>query len=119
LGTHLQSEADFQAGLAELQARLEVRLIIVTRGPDGLSMRDQHGEYTHLPAANASEVYDTTGAGDTFIAVVTLGLAAGFEPLLAAQFANTAAALVVRKLGNAVVSPSELVQAMQRHTDEG
>lgn len=119
LGIVLHSEADFQTGLATLQDQLQVRLIIVTRGPDGLSMRDQQGKYIHLPAVNASEVYDTTGAGDTFIAVVTLGLAAGLEPLLAAQLANTAAALVVRKLGNAVVPPAELAQAMQRHTYGG
>ncbi len=111
LGRSLSTEADFHKALVELQQRLQARLIIVTRGPDGLSLLGTQAEYTHLPATVVSEVYDTTGAGDTFIAVTTLALAAGLEPLVAARLANTAAALVVRKLGNAVVTPGELHQA--------
>lgn len=114
LGIPLRTEGDFRSGLAALQARLNVRLVIVTRGPDGLSLQGQGVGYTHLPAANISEVYDTTGAGDTFIAVTTLALAAGMEAVAAAQLANAAAALVVQKLGNAVVSPAELEQAMHK-----
>lgn len=114
LGRILDTEEDFRAGVAELLAMLQTRLLIVTRGPDGLSLQGEATPYTHLPAVQVSEVYDTTGAGDTFIAVVTLALAAGLAPLDAARLANTAAALVVRKLGNAVVSPAELAQALDR-----
>lgn len=111
LGRSLHTEADFHTALVELQQRLQARLIIVTRGPDGLSLLGTQEEYTHLPATSVSEVYDTTGAGDTFIAVTTLALAAGLKPLTSARLANIAAALVVRKLGNAVVTPGELYQA--------
>jgi rfaE bifunctional protein kinase chain/domain len=113
LGMPLRTEADFRRGVQALQQHLQASLVIVTRGPEGLSMLGQTVDYTHIPAARASEVYDTTGAGDTFIAVVTLALAAGLEPLIAARLANAAAALVVRKLGNAVVAPDELAQAVQ------
>lgn len=112
LGRPLQDEADFQAGVAELQARLQARLVVVTRGPDGVVLGGAGIAYTRLPAVNVSEVYDTTGAGDTFIAVVTLALAAGLTPLVAAQLANTAAGMVVRKLGNAVVTQEELSRAV-------
>lgn len=44
--------------------------------------------YAHIPAANVSEVFDVTGAGDTVIAVATLALAAGLDLLSATQFAN-------------------------------
>lgn len=112
LGRRLASEADYAAGLDRLRAELGAGLVIVTRGPEGLSIAGADLPYHHLPAVQVSEVYDTIGAGDTFIAVVTLGLAAGLAPLDAAQIANTAAALVVRRLGNAVVTPHELTEAL-------
>lgn len=119
LGTALRSEADFRAGLAELQARLRARLIIVTRGPEGLSLLGDNVDYTHIPAVHVSEVYDTTGAGDTFIAVATLALAARLDARDAAQLANSASALVVRRLGNAVVTPAELEQTVNEEELEG
>ena len=59
-----------------------------------------------------SEVYDTTGAGDTFVAVATMALSAGIGAVEAARLANAAAALVVRRVGNAVVAPEELMGAV-------
>lgn len=118
LGRSLQGEADFRTGLADLQHRLNARLVIVTRGPDGASILGDGIDYTRIPATNVSEVYDTTGAGDTFIAVATLALAAGLKPLVAAQLASTAAALVVQKLGNAVVTSEELGQVFVLHDPE-
>lgn len=112
LGTPLHDEHDFRAGLAALQRRLAARLVIVTRGPDGLSLIEETGNYAHIAAANVSEVYDTTGAGDTFIAVATLALAAGVAPIAAAHLANAASAWVVRKFGNAVVTPQELSRSV-------
>jgi rfaE bifunctional protein kinase chain/domain len=112
LGARLEREADFVSGLARLRSELDARLVIVTRGPQGLSIIGAGIDYQHLPAVQVSEVYDTTGAGDTFIAVATLGLVAGLAPLDLAEIANAAAALVVRRLGNAVVSPEELASAL-------
>jgi rfaE bifunctional protein kinase chain/domain len=112
LGARLESEDDFAVGLARLRAELDARLVIVTRGPQGLSLLGAGLGYRHLSAVQVSEVYDTIGAGDTFIAVATLGLAAGLGPVESAQIANAAAALVVRRLGNAVVSPQELAAAL-------
>ena len=65
------------------------------------------------PAANRSEVFDVTGAGDTVVAVATLALAAGQDPLVAATLANSAAGLVVRKLGVAAPSRDELAWAVE------
>ncbi len=117
LGTRLEREEDFVDGLAKLRDTLSARLVIVTRGPQGLSIIGQGLGYRHLPAVHVSEVYDTIGAGDTFIAVTTLGLAAGLDPVAAAQIANTASALVVRRLGNAVVSLEELAAALAHQHD--
>ena len=72
-------------------------------GPDGV--------HTHLAPANRTEVWDVTGAGDTVIAVLTMGLAADADILEAAELANVAAGLVVRRLGVATVTPDELREA--------
>lgn len=112
LGAPLDDEAAFVAGVARLRAELGARLVIVTRGPDGLSLEGEGVAYAHIPAVRVSEVYDTTGAGDTFVAVTALALAAGVGGLEAARLANAAAALVVRRFGNAVVTPQELAAAL-------
>ena len=63
--------------------------------------------YTQIPGTPV-EVADTTGAGDTFIAVLTLALAAGRGTVGAATLANAAAGAVVQHFGNAVLSLAEL-----------
>lgn len=112
LGIPLRNEPAFVAGVAQLRAALGARLVIVTRGPEGLSLEGEGLAYTHMPALRVSEVYDTIGAGDTFVAVATMALAAGLGGVEAAQLANAAAALVVRRIGNAVVTPEELAEAV-------
>lgn len=112
LRRRLETEADFETGLSDMLDQLEVGLVVVTRGGQGLSMLGREVPYTYL-AAHKVEVADVTGAGDTFIAVLTLALASGTSPLAAAELANAAAALVVRRVGNAVVTPDELRSAME------
>lgn len=113
LNQPLCSEADFRVGVGRLRTELDARLIMVTRGPEGLSLEGDGVAYTRVPALQSSEVYDTTGAGDTFVAVATMALAAGIAPIEAARLANAAAALVVRRFGNAVVTPEELRDALR------
>ncbi len=107
LGRTITTEDEYQRALCDLLEMLEPELMIVTRGRDGLSMQGRNQPYSHLPAHRV-EAADTTGAGDTFIAVMTLALAAKLDPETAAYLANYAAGLVVRRLGNAVVTPAEL-----------
>jgi rfaE bifunctional protein kinase chain/domain len=112
LGTSLVTEADYHHALSEMMERLQPRLLIVTRGRDGLSMTGREQPYTHIPA-HLVEAADTTGAGDTFIAVITLALAAGLEPVPSAHIANYAASLVVRRFGNALITPEELTEGIE------
>ncbi|MFQ5811571.1 MAG: bifunctional heptose 7-phosphate kinase/heptose 1-phosphate adenyltransferase [Anaerolineae bacterium] len=113
LGRTLSSEDDFQGAQQQLLADLEIQAILITRGPQGMSLLGRDQPYAHIPAANVSEVFDVTGAGDTVIAVATLALAAGLDLLSAAHLANYAAGLVVRKLGNATATPEELAWAIE------
>ncbi len=90
---------------------LRCRALVITRGPEGMSLFRDGARPLHIPT-QAREVYDVTGAGDTVIAVLTLGLACGADPESAARLANCAAGIVVGKLGTASVEPAELKRAL-------
>jgi D-beta-D-heptose 7-phosphate kinase/D-beta-D-heptose 1-phosphate adenosyltransferase len=81
--------------------------LLVTRGEHGMTLLQRGHPPLHLPA-QAREVYDITGAGDTVIAVLAAALAAGVPIASATALANTAAGIVVGKLGTACVTPAEL-----------
>ena len=118
-GRTLLTEDDFRRAGETFLEELGARAVVITRGPEGMSLIGTGSlfqEYAHLPAANRSEVFDVTGAGDTVTAVLTLALAAGVELLAAARLANYAAGLVVRKLGNATATPEELEWAIKNWT---
>ncbi|MGQ9778664.1 MAG: bifunctional heptose 7-phosphate kinase/heptose 1-phosphate adenyltransferase [Bacillota bacterium] len=106
-------EAIMRAGRT-LMERLRPQGLLITRGPDGMSLFEPSGRVTHIPAANRLEVFDVSGAGDTVVAAVTLGLAAGIDLLSAARLANFAAGVAVRKMGTATVSLEELKTAIAR-----
>ncbi len=108
LGRTLVSEDDFQSACNELLRRLDSKIVVVTRADDGMSIGVNDSRYAHVPAINRSEVFDVTGAGDTVIAVLTLALTCGVDPLDAAQLATYAAGIVVKHIGVAVTSVEEL-----------
>jgi rfaE bifunctional protein kinase chain/domain len=112
LGQTLASQADFERALVRLLPLLGVEHLVVTRGSDGMSALQRGHVVTHSAAVPVGEVYDVVGAGDTVVAVLALALAARMSLATAAHLANAAAALVVRKLGNAVVRPAELIEAL-------
>lgn len=112
LGRPLTDDVNFEAALGELLPRLGVARLAITRGAEGMSLLERGGAVIHAPASRVSDVYDVTGAGDTVVAVLTLALVAGMNLGTAARLANAAAGLVVRRLGNAVVTPAELAEAL-------
>jgi len=83
--------------------------IIITTGEKGMSIFPKNGKISHI-ATKATEVYDVSGAGDTVVAVLTLALASGANLTQAAELANIAAGIKVRKLGTAPVSWQELTE---------
>jgi D-beta-D-heptose 7-phosphate kinase/D-beta-D-heptose 1-phosphate adenosyltransferase len=86
------------------------RNLLITLGEQGMVLLDRGAPPYHTPT-RAKEVFDVSGAGDTAIAVFTLGLAAGASPAEAAELANCASGLVVGKLGTATVTAAELQAA--------
>ncbi|TNF35630.1 MAG: bifunctional D-glycero-beta-D-manno-heptose-7-phosphate kinase/D-glycero-beta-D-manno-heptose 1-phosphate adenylyltransferase HldE [Gammaproteobacteria bacterium] len=92
---------------------LSLQALLVTRGEHGMTLIRPGQPELHLPA-RAREVFDVTGAGDTVIAVLAAALAAGEDLPNAVGLANTAAGIVVGKLGTATVSAPELRRAVSR-----
>jgi D-glycero-beta-D-manno-heptose-7-phosphate kinase len=103
---------DLYDGGKKLRRDLCAEVLVITLGADGMLVFDGRAEPELVPAVRATEVFDVTGAGDTVIAVLTLGLIAGLEPRRAARLASAAASVVVRRLGVAVATADEIVEAL-------
>ncbi len=85
--------------------------MLVSCGKDGMLLVEANGETLKL-AAEAREVFDVSGAGDTVVSVLAAALGAGATLAEAARLANAAAGVVVAKVGTAVVEPTELEAAL-------
>ena len=120
-----------EAGRA-LLAHFGCGAVVITRGEKGMSVFEESWpRHLHVPAtsfevtyarvgqsgiergASGRQVFDVTGAGDTVLSVLALAAAAGAPLAEAAMLANTAAGVVVGKLGTASVSPQELHHALE------
>lgn len=89
--------------------------VLVTRSAEGMTLIMDEGSPIHLPA-EAREVYDVSGAGDTVVATLAAALAAGMDMVDGAALANVAAGIVVGKVGTAVVFDDDIARAL-RHQD--
>jgi D-beta-D-heptose 7-phosphate kinase/D-beta-D-heptose 1-phosphate adenosyltransferase len=106
-GRVLRDEAEVEAAGRWLCEQSQAEAVLVTRGPEGMSLISSTEAPLHI-RSNAREVFDSTGAGDTVIATFTMAMLSGLDLAEAAMLANTAAGLVVGKMGTAVVAPAEL-----------
>jgi D-beta-D-heptose 7-phosphate kinase/D-beta-D-heptose 1-phosphate adenosyltransferase len=106
-------EADLLRKGQALRAELALDALLVTRGEQGMTLFHGKGEPLTLPT-HAREVFDVTGAGDTVIALLAAGVAAGLDLADAAALANLGAGIVVGKIGVATVTRSELQHALHR-----
>lgn len=105
-----RSEEDLEAKARQLKAELDLGALLVTRSEEGMSLFSDD-ESLHQ-SAQAREVFDVSGAGDTVIATLAVMIAAGAGWADAVRVANVAAGIVVGKLGTAVASRSELQDAL-------
>ncbi len=106
------AETDLAAAGLQLRKRLCCGTLLITQGANGMTLITPEQAH-HFPAL-AEEVFDVSGAGDTVIAVLTTGLAAGLGLLASVQLANAAASLVVRRTGTAPVIWEELYALVRR-----
>jgi D-beta-D-heptose 7-phosphate kinase/D-beta-D-heptose 1-phosphate adenosyltransferase len=85
--------------------------LLITRSEEGMSLFSQGGEIVHIPTV-AREVFDVSGAGDTVLATLAVGIASGFSMAESARLANIAAGIAVGKLGTSIVTPQEIIDAV-------
>lgn len=95
-----------------LLTRTRMRAVIITRGSRGMAVFEPGRKTAHIPIFGSDQIADVTGAGDTVMAALTLGLAAGAPVEEAARLANVAGGLVVMKRGTATVSAAEVRRAL-------
>ncbi|WP_418357493.1 bifunctional D-glycero-beta-D-manno-heptose-7-phosphate kinase/D-glycero-beta-D-manno-heptose 1-phosphate adenylyltransferase HldE [Shewanella basaltis] len=113
------SESDLIEKAQALIKQHDFNAILVTRSEKGMTLVSKDQPELHIPTV-AREVYDVTGAGDTVISALATSIAAGANLAQACAIANTAAGVVVGKLGTSTVSRIELIQALAlNHGESG
>jgi D-beta-D-heptose 7-phosphate kinase / D-beta-D-heptose 1-phosphate adenosyltransferase len=109
------SEAEVIAAANRVLREAKADAILAKRSDKGMVLVEASGA-VHVEPARAREVFDVTGAGDTVIAVLALAAAVGYALPDAMRLANTAAGIVVSKLGTAIVELDELMLEAARDT---
>ncbi len=95
-----------------LRQHLELNAILITRSEQGMTLIEEN----QIPItfqAQARDVFDVTGAGDTVVALLAAGIASGLSLAEAAHIANVGASIVVGKLGASSVTKQELIHALE------
>ena len=103
------SEEELAAKALKLRGELRLEALLVTRSEEGMTL---FADEVHHQPAQAREVFDVSGAGDTVIATLAVMIAAGADWAESIRVANIAAGIVVGKLGTAVVTRRELAAAL-------
>jgi D-glycero-beta-D-manno-heptose-7-phosphate kinase len=109
----IANEADLNAAGQALLGILGGASLLITRGPQGMSLFQPGAEPVHI-SSTAREIFDVTGAGDTVVSALALALAAGATLEQAAQLANRAAGVAVAKVGTTAVTIQELREVLVR-----
>jgi D-beta-D-heptose 7-phosphate kinase/D-beta-D-heptose 1-phosphate adenosyltransferase len=109
-------DVDLKRAGEALLKKWETNYVLVTLGEHGMMLFQQNDAPHYIPA-KARQVFDVSGAGDTAIALFTLGLVCGATPIEAAEIANHASAVVISKLGTATVTRDELIASFLEDTE--
>lgn len=106
-GVEIDDVSDVEKAGRKLLAMTHCKRLVITRGGHGMSVFGGPDDIHHIPAIE-SEVYDVAGAGDTVVSALTLALSCGLDIASAGFIANCAAGAVVRKVGVATTTVSEI-----------
>jgi D-beta-D-heptose 7-phosphate kinase / D-beta-D-heptose 1-phosphate adenosyltransferase len=115
MGLEKIDESELPTHAGKLVQDLGLEYLLITRGSAGMVLFGKEGLIRQLPA-QAREVYDVSGAGDTVVSVLAAARAAGFNMSDAADLANTAAGVVVGKVGTQPIDKGELESALKRRS---
>jgi D-beta-D-heptose 7-phosphate kinase/D-beta-D-heptose 1-phosphate adenosyltransferase len=112
-GISITDDASLAAAGEKLVGMWQAQAVLITRGPDGMSLFRGRGGVKHFPT-EPKEVFDVTGAGDTVVAVSALALACGASFEDAAVMANMAAGLVGDEVGTVAVPVERLKNIIRK-----
>jgi D-beta-D-heptose 7-phosphate kinase / D-beta-D-heptose 1-phosphate adenosyltransferase len=115
-GTEISDESALIKAGNKILNTVSIENLLITCGKDGMVLLERNKEAYKI-SAKARQVYDVSGAGDTVLAVIGLALASGASLKDSAALANTAAGIVVGKVGTATVSNKELASALTPYSD--
>jgi len=116
-GIAITDSASLEQAANLILERAGLNHLLITRSEEGMSLFSRSAEAVHIPTV-AREVFDVSGAGDTVLASLAVGVAAGLGMDQAARLANIAAGIAVGKLGTSTVSPDEIINAVAlTHSD--
>jgi D-beta-D-heptose 7-phosphate kinase/D-beta-D-heptose 1-phosphate adenosyltransferase len=105
------TEDDLRTKAEQLIENYDLDKLLVTLSDKGMTLFEKGQPQTHI-GAKTREVYDVSGAGDTVIAVMAMAMATGLDSEASVKVANSAAGLVISKLGTATTDFRELQQAV-------
>jgi D-beta-D-heptose 7-phosphate kinase/D-beta-D-heptose 1-phosphate adenosyltransferase len=111
-GITINSRADLERAANYLKELTQCNALVVTLSEEGLAI---FGDETIYLPTKATEVFDVTGAGDTVLATIGTGLAAGLSLKDSCILANHAAAIVIAKVGSATAKMNEVLEHIQQN----
>jgi|688.fasta_scaffold194245_2 D-beta-D-heptose 7-phosphate kinase/D-beta-D-heptose 1-phosphate adenosyltransferase len=111
-GITINSRADLERAATYLKELTQCNALVVTLSEEGLAI---FGDETIYLPTKATEVFDVTGAGDTVLATIGTGLAAGLSLKDSCILANHAAAIVIAKVGSATAKMNEVLDHIQQN----
>jgi len=110
-GVEIVDSSSLQKAAEKILQTLDIGKLLITLGQDGMILFER-GKNPYAIRAQARQVYDVSGAGDTVLAVLGLAMASGATLETAMHLANAAAGIVVGKVGTAAVTLEELINAV-------
>jgi len=112
-GLPTSSTEEIIVSASQLARQSGIEAILATRSGDGMTLIRNADNYAHFPA-EAKEVFDVSGAGDTVVACIATAVSAGVTMEDAVSLANVAAGIVVGKLGTAVAYADDLIDSLHQ-----
>jgi D-beta-D-heptose 7-phosphate kinase/D-beta-D-heptose 1-phosphate adenosyltransferase len=112
-GLEIKDAESLSQAAQEIQGRLGTEAVLITWGSHGMALWQRENGLFTVPTM-AREVFDVTGAGDTVVAAMALGIVNGLTFPEAAYLANIAAGVVVGKIGTATITAEEIMEILEK-----
>lgn len=117
IATKLTADVPLEKVASTILQTCDVDMLLVTKSEAGMSLFHKNGQYLDFPV-RSKEVKDVTGAGDTVLSMISVGLASKLDIKYIVQLANIAAGMSIERLGCARITLSEMAERLLEHDIE-